>query len=112
MKKIFSILSLVFILTSCEKKEEFNCDNQNLIRIVEEKTGPLENIITVNKNDELKTCDCEAFAPNLVYKTGYSRMSSSGIAATRIYEKAKGTTIKYTAQLKDDGQIVWQGQTK
>ena len=39
-------------------------------------------------------------------------MSSSGIAATRIYEKAKGTTIKYTAQLKDDGQIVWQGQTK
>lgn len=87
------------------ESQNFNCDNESLTRIVEEKAGPIQNIITLNVNNELNTCECQAYAPNLSKPAMQKYVNSRGY----YYKEGRkfGVMIHYNAQLKDNGEIVF-----
>ena len=85
----------------------FTCDDPQLIASVEAKVGQISNIMTVGKNDELKTCECEAYSKNL--KFPFRDYYTNG---TEYVNYHYGGTLVYKAQLKDNGEIVWNGTSR
>ena len=65
----------------------------------------IQNVMTVSVNNELKTCDCEAYLPNK--RVVLYRENKKNGAFTDHYKQ--GATFKYKAQLKEDGQILFNG---
>ena len=98
MKKLFLLTFASACFLNCQKKTSFTCDNPDLIKSVEQQTGELQNIITVSKDDELKTCNCEAYAPHLNHYTSNSVYSMT----------TGGQKFYFTAQMKENGQFVWK----
>ena len=84
----------------------FDCDNPELMSLVQDRIQTkIQNVMTVSVNNELKTCDCEAYLPNK--RVVLYRENKKNGAFTDHYKQ--GATFKYKAQLKEDGQILFNG---
>lgn len=77
--------------TPAYQNDVFDCEDPRILEMIYEKYPSyreigITNIFTLNRNDVLKTCECEGVLGQL----GNSVL----------------LTVKYRAQLKDDGRIV------
>lgn len=84
------------------EQEIFDCDNLELTESIEKRFGKLQNIMTVNRNDELKICECEAHSAR--YQIPHTATYTNGKPYIAYYN---GGMVKYKAQLKNNGEIVW-----
>lgn len=83
--------------TPAYQNDIFDCEDPRILEMIYEKYPlfkaiGITNIFTLNRNDVLKTCECEGFVDPF-----------KEISASR---GSGATIIKYRAQLKNDGRIV------
>lgn len=83
--------------TPAYQNDIFDCEDPRILEMIYEKYPSyreigITNIFTLNRNDVLKTCECEGVV---------DIFNGKGTGTVGIIE-----IVKYRAQLKDDGRIV------
>ena len=86
--------------TPAYQNDVFDCEDPRILEMIYEKYPSyreigITNIFTLNRNDVLKTCECEGVVDLF--------------EGVKMLEGA-GYILKYRAQLKDDGRIVGRVQ--